>query len=68
MRIKHRFSFRVDDSTKEIVDFLEENKIKHKLGSGIPILTFEIFEDNKNWNNLKNVMDEHGKHSISECV
>jgi hypothetical protein len=68
MRIKHRFSFSVDDSTKEVVDFLEENKIKHKVGSGIPILTLYIFEDNKNWANLECLMKKHNKNSISERV
>lgn len=68
MRIKHRFSFRVDDSTKEIVDYLEVNKIKHKVGRGIPILTFEVFEDNNNWDDLERLMSKHNKHSISECV
>lgn len=68
MRIKHRYSFRVDDTTREIEEFLKKNKIKYKIGSGIPILTLEIFEDDKCWENIERLLNKHSKQSISECV
>lgn len=43
-------------------------KIKYKVGIGIPILTFEIFEDNSCWRNLNSLMNKHHKHPISECL
>lgn len=68
MRIKHRYSFRVDEATKEIVDFLKHSNIKYKISFGIPILTLDIYENSNNWENLYKLMCKYDKHSISECV
>lgn len=68
MRVKHKFSFRVDEETQEIVDFLEKNEIKFKLAKGIPILSVGVMEDSPYWEHLNLLMKRHNKHSQKEKV
>ena len=62
MRIKHRYSF--NTRRKEIIDFLDSKNIKYKKE---PILTsFEIFEDDINWVETKNIMFSNNLTSLVE--
>lgn len=68
MRIKHRFSFNVNESTKEIVEFLSLKKMKYEIINEINFLSFEIYEDNENWDTLNVLIRSHDIASLSKTV
>lgn len=68
MKIKHRYTFRNDCDNNEIVSYLDTNSIKYEISSGIPLVTLEIFEHEKYWPEIKDLMDRHGKTSLSEII
>lgn len=59
MKIKSRYTFRLDDTTARIVEFLKIKKIKYKEAKGIPIVTVEVLDDNKYWGQICDLMNEH---------
>jgi hypothetical protein len=68
MRIKHRFTFSIDEFNKNILNILDEAKIKYKLGITIPLLTFEIFEDSVYWETINLIMKNANKSSLIDIV
>lgn len=68
MRIKHRFTFLKEQDTNNIVNNLSNKGISYTLSSGIPFITFEIFEDEKVWDEVNVLMAKHNILSLKECL
>lgn len=68
MRVKHRFSFRMDKSTKKITDFIVKNNIKHKVANGLPLMSLDIYEDSDFWLDLQKMFKKKKVNSLISCV
>jgi hypothetical protein len=68
MRIKHRYTVRLDDYTEEIKKFLDASKMKYDISDGTALLTVEIFEDADCWQPLNDLMNMHKAVSFSTCI
>lgn len=68
MRVKHRFGFTANEDTNSIEMYLKAKNIKYTLTTGIPIIIFEIFEDDERWNEVNTLMAKYNILSLKDCV
>lgn len=68
MRIKYRYTFKVREKTKEILEYIYKRNLKHKLDKETYILVIEIFEDDKEWSNLNSLMENNNISSLKSCI
>lgn len=59
MRVKHRFTFLKEKKTNEIAIYLDKKNIRYTLSNGIPLITFNIFEDDELWSEVNALMVKH---------
>jgi len=68
MRIKHRYVFKINENTREIIEYLIANKIKYNPRKSGLLIPIEIFEDDERWEKLDCLMRKHDTTSLIECV
>jgi hypothetical protein len=61
MRIKHRYS--INNDSVKLLEYLSSKNVRfHK---GQILSSFEIFEDDENWEDIKTVMESENLHSLT---
>ncbi len=68
MRIKHQFTFSKGENSNDILNTIINNNINYVLANGIPLITFDIFEDDEAWDEVNSLMISHNIMSLKECI
>jgi len=68
MRVQHRFSFNVSNTTEDIIEFLNRHRIPYERAKSVPIIVFFAYEDMPVWPSLNALMQQHGNYSLVSPV
>jgi hypothetical protein len=68
MKLKHRYTFRIDRNNIKIISFLDKYNIKYETSSGIPLTTVEVLDSEDYWEDLDKLMCHQGIVPIIEKI